>query len=216
MGHIGTQTKKHKLCLMYKIIKKMTPTYPHNLLPQPSQHTYATRNINNLKHIKCRTSRYRNSFLPSTILAWNKLPTNIKESATINIFKTICSEKTEKPQYKHICTGPEYRHHTRIRLGLSALNQQRFTYNLIETKFCDNCRDKDESPKHYFLESPQYEIFRITLLRQLQTLLLPDLFQNKKKLLNVIIHVNSDDRTTNIKLCSAIHTFIANTGRFSK
>ena len=136
MGHIGTQTKKHKLCLMYKIIKKMTPTYLHNLLPQPSQHTYATRNINNLKHIKCRTSRYRSSFLPSTILAWNKLPTNNKESVTINIFKIICSEKTEKPQYKHICTGPEYRHHTRIRLGLSALNQQRFTYNLIETKFC--------------------------------------------------------------------------------
>ena len=158
--------KKHKLCLMYKIIKKMTPTYLHNLLPQPSQHTYATRNINNLKHIKCRTSRYRSSFLPSMILAWNKLPTNIKESATLNIFKTICSEKTEKPQYKHICTGPGYRHHTRIRLGLSALNQQRFTYNLIETKFCDNCRDKDESPKHYFLECPQYEIFRITLLRQ--------------------------------------------------
>ena len=81
--------QKHKfICLMYKIIKKMTPTYLHNLLPQPtgSQHTYATRNINNLKHIKCRTSRYRSSFLPSTILAWNKLTSNIKESITINIF----------------------------------------------------------------------------------------------------------------------------------
>ena len=44
--------KNHKLCLMYTIIKKMT-TYLHNLLPQPGQHTYATRNINNLKHIKC-------------------------------------------------------------------------------------------------------------------------------------------------------------------
>ena len=105
----------------------MTPTYLHNLLPQPSQPTYSTRNINNLKHIKCRTSRYRSSFLLSTILAWNKLPTNIKESATINIFKTICSKKIEKPHYKHICTGPEYRHHTRIRLDLSALNQQMFT-----------------------------------------------------------------------------------------
>ena len=31
--------KTHKLCLMYKIIKKMTPTYLHNLLPQSSQHT---------------------------------------------------------------------------------------------------------------------------------------------------------------------------------
>ena len=71
-------------------------------------------------------------------------------------------------------------------------------------------------PNTIFLECPQYEIFRITLLRQLQTLLLPDLFQNKKKLLNMIIHVNSNDRTTNIKLCFAIHTFIANTGRFSK
>ena len=71
----------------------MTPTYLHILLPQPSQHTYATRNINNLKHIKCRTSGYRSSSLPSTILAWNKLPTNIKKSATIHIFKTICSEK---------------------------------------------------------------------------------------------------------------------------
>ena len=101
----------------------------HNLLPQPGQHTYATRNINNLKHIKCRTSRYMSSFLPSTILAWNRLTTNIKEGATINNFKPM--KKTEKPQYKHIFTGPGYRHHTRIRLGLSALNQQRFTYNQI-------------------------------------------------------------------------------------
>ena len=30
----------------------MTPTYLHNLLPQPSQHTYATRHINNLTHIQ--------------------------------------------------------------------------------------------------------------------------------------------------------------------
>ena len=46
MGHLGTQTKKDKLCLMYKIIQKMTQTYLHNSLTQPSQHTYATRNIN--------------------------------------------------------------------------------------------------------------------------------------------------------------------------
>ena len=35
----------------------------------------------------------------------------------------------QKTQDKHIYigTGSEYRHHTRIRLGLSSLNQQRFT-----------------------------------------------------------------------------------------
>ena len=159
MGH---SRKKYKLCLMSKIKKKDNTNFLHNLQPQPSQHTHATGNINNLKHIKCRASRYRSSFLTSTIIAWNKLTTiNIKESSTITIFKTVF---LKLKNHNTNIFGPEYRHYIRIRLGLSALNQQRLTYNLIETTFCDNCRDKDESPKHYFLEFPHYEIIRITLI----------------------------------------------------
>ena len=42
-------------------------------------------------------------------------------------------------------------------------------------------------PKHHFLECSQYETFRISLLRELQTLLLPNLFQKEKKILDMII-----------------------------
>ena len=78
LEHIGT----HKLYLMYKIIEKNIYVF----LPRPSHHTYATRNINNLKRIRCQTSRYRSGFLPSTNLAWNNLNTNVWENPTMNLF----------------------------------------------------------------------------------------------------------------------------------
>ena len=56
--------------------------------------------------------------------------------------------------------------HTRIRLGLSYLNQSMFTYNQIE---CDYGRDKDESATQtvYLLECTQYEGIRNAILCEL-------------------------------------------------
>ena len=88
-------------------------------------------------------------FVQVRSLLWIK-----QKRATINPFKANLFQKTRKPEYKLTYTGPECRDHTKIRLGLSAINQQRFTYNLIETKYCDLCKDKDESREHYFFRMP--------------------------------------------------------------
>ena len=48
---------------------------------------YSTRNISNQVHVHSRTAYYNNSFLPSTVRLWNKLPANIKSNVSVKAMK---------------------------------------------------------------------------------------------------------------------------------
>ena len=79
----------HKLSLFYKMMNSLAPTYLTSLVPQPVSNLsrFNLRNFNDLQFTNARTNQYYNSFLPSTVRAWNNLPVEIKQSASVQCFK---------------------------------------------------------------------------------------------------------------------------------
>ena len=82
---------KQKLIVFYKLINGLTPEYLHTLLPPVVQNTtsYNLRNSNDIRNVHARTNLFYNSFLPSTIRAWNELSDKIKSAPSVASFKYI-------------------------------------------------------------------------------------------------------------------------------
>ena len=76
-----------KLCLFFKVYKNQCPKYLFDIIPQ-SNCPYRTRNALNIPHINVKHQFFKNSYFPSTIIEWNKLDSNIRNSETLNIFKS--------------------------------------------------------------------------------------------------------------------------------
>ena len=79
----------HKLTLFYKMTHNLAPLYLSSLVPQSVSNIsrYNLRNSNNLQTLDARTSSYYNSFLPSTVRAWNNVNDEVKQSDSLNTFK---------------------------------------------------------------------------------------------------------------------------------
>ena len=77
-----------RLCLLFKIMQHQVhiPTYD---IPAPAPIT-ATRSSHerNLSVPYARTDVYKHSFFPSTVSLWNKLPETIKETQSLDTFKS--------------------------------------------------------------------------------------------------------------------------------
>ena len=72
---LESRREKHKLILYYKMMNDLTPFYLTSLCPPAvSNDTYNLRNQADSQVPKARTSLYYDSFLPSTIRAYNALP----------------------------------------------------------------------------------------------------------------------------------------------
>ena len=80
----------------------LTPLYLFSLIP-PSVSDMSRYNLRNSDHLQTtdsRTNLYYHSFLPSTVRAWNNLPSEVKEFQTANSFKNFCNkDKTPVPKY---------------------------------------------------------------------------------------------------------------------
>ena len=67
----------------------LCPEYLSSLVPQTvsSISRYNLRNANDLQTIKTESTLYYNSFLPSTVRAWNNLPNEAKHLQSTDAFK---------------------------------------------------------------------------------------------------------------------------------
>ena len=87
----------HKLTLFYKMMNSFTPSYLTSLVPQPviNLSRYNLRNPNDRQSINARTKQYYHSFLPSAVRAWNNLPVETKQSASLHCFKNFLKKNTQ-------------------------------------------------------------------------------------------------------------------------
>ena len=60
-----------KLCCFYKILKSQPPKYVHSIFPTHSM-SYRTRQSNKISGINVKRDFFRNTFISSTIIEWNK------------------------------------------------------------------------------------------------------------------------------------------------
>ena len=75
-----------KLSCFYKLFNNEHPHYLFKLIPSRSS-SYVTRNMQNILFFKTKHTFFKNSFFPSTIIEWNKLDHNIRNSSSLNIFR---------------------------------------------------------------------------------------------------------------------------------
>ena len=75
-----------KLCLFHKIIKSQSPKYLSELIPTARQ-AYMTRCKKIIPLLNVKHDYFKNSFFPSTVIEWNNLDSNIRNSENLVLFK---------------------------------------------------------------------------------------------------------------------------------
>ena len=146
------------------MVNGLVPNYLCSLVPSTvgSNTTYNLRNSNDLANIVCRTSLYRNSFLPSAVNAWNSLPQATRESDSLSSFKRLLN--IDKPTPCKLYFYGERKMqiiHTRLRNNCSDLKQHLFWKNFVASTLC-RCGEV-ESNTHYFFECRFYCNIRVIL-----------------------------------------------------
>ena len=130
----------HKLFLFFKMENGLTPQYLSDLIPARvgDVSAYNIRNSENYVLIHSHTRSYAESFLPSTIRAWNKLPESFKSASTLPEFKRMLTKENRKFQNTKYYAGDRFSQilHTRLRTECSSLNQHLFRRGLIPSPNC--------------------------------------------------------------------------------
>jgi len=94
----------------------------------------------------------------------------MREAPSVSSFKRHIREKICKN------TGTIYNHfrekhsiaHTRMRLGLSPLQQHPYCLHIKQSPTCQLCYEEDETPEHYLLRCPHRTASRVNLFRKLR------------------------------------------------
>ena len=71
-----------------KIKNNMTPSYIREKLHPNRRPLYTFNNSNTFRGIRCKTSRYKNSFFPDAISSWNNIITNFQNVPPLTSLKT--------------------------------------------------------------------------------------------------------------------------------
>ena len=141
-----------RLCCFFKIKSSGLPHYLNDLIPKPSLR-YTTR-FSPLPNFKVRTELFRNSFFPYTVNEWNNLDNIIKSSDSFLMFRkrmlNLIRPKCNETYGIHNPTGLKLL--TRLRLGLSHLNDHKFNHNFRDciNPLC-SCSLSVENNVHFFL-----------------------------------------------------------------
>ena len=145
----------------------LCPTYLSSLVPQTvnSISRYNLRNANDLQTINARTTLYYNSFLPSTIRAWNDLPLEAKQLESVNAFKYFLKrENVPVPKYYYTRKWKVQILHTRLRTNCSSLNLDLFVKNISDSPMC-TCGSIEDA-QHKFFHCVNYRPQRTELLNE--------------------------------------------------
>ena len=97
---LQSRLNKRKLNTLYKILHGLTPNYLLDLMPPTVQETsrYSFRNSDHFQNYRANTNLFLDLFFPSTIRAWDNLPTEIKEASSLTIFKSLLNRNIQSPR----------------------------------------------------------------------------------------------------------------------
>ena len=159
----------HKLFLFFKMNHVLSPLYLSNLLPLHvgELSSYRLRNAENYVGIHANTRAYAESFLPSTLQAWNNLPEAVLSADTLGAFKHFLTLVTPKvPAYYDCGDRLDQILYTRLRTECSSLNQHLFRRNLVQNPYC--LCGEIENNKHFLLTCPRHTQMRSEMVLSIQ------------------------------------------------
>ena len=153
-------------------MKKDTPNYLINLIPRCEQ-TIRTRN-NNIPIYHCRTDCFKYSFFPSTLNEWFKLDDSIRNSESIEIFKSklLSLIRPVQSNIYSIFDEKGLKLLTRLRLGLSHLNEHKFRHNFRDclSPLC-SCSLEIEDTSNYLLQCHHFSNRRKDLMNSVNSII---------------------------------------------
>ena len=134
------------LCFFYKIKTFGLPSYLSGLISS-GVHSYNTRNSEDVVTYHCRIDNFKHSFFPWTMLEWNKLDLTLHKSSYKIFRNSLLKMIRPSPNPVYDIHSPIGIHSlTRLRLGLSHLNEHRFNHNF---KNCVNRVASDFSNSNF-------------------------------------------------------------------
>lgn len=218
---LETRRKNHKLILYFKMINDLSPSYLSTLIPNLVNHTsrYNLRNSNSLRIPYARTARLYKYFTVSTARLWNDLPDSIKNSNTLNQFKTALKRQHGfKSNMLYLISHTTAQvSHTRMRLGLSSLSKHLYNYHIIEDSTCQFCNMAPEDTSHYILHCPYFTFQRMQLLSEITEVIPFDLLQtlSERDLISgFMFGFEGMDMHVNVNVFMLVQKFIQESDRF--
>ena len=146
----------------------MTPDYLGIKLPPRRRTSLFNPNVTlSFREIRCRSSRYANSFFPDAVSSWNRIISNFTTMPSISILKSHLLSLF-RPIHKstfniHDPTGLRFLF--MMRLNLSPQRSHKWNYNFAATpsEIC-RCNQSVENTSHFLLHCPLFANPRLTLL----------------------------------------------------
>ena len=130
-----------------------------------------TRHKNSVPLFNVKHDYFKNSFFPSTVIEWNKLDSNIRNSESLALFKKrILAFIRPSTSSTFQCYNPKgLKLITRQRLGLSHLRFHKFKHSFQDTlnPIC-NCGTV-ETTVRYLLHCHNFSNERLTFFHKLQS-----------------------------------------------
>ena len=130
-----------KLSCFYKLFNSEHPHYLFKLISSGSS-GYVTRNMHNISFFKTRHTFLKNSFFLSTIIEWNKLDQNMRNSSSFNIFRKSILKfvRSSANSFFNSHNPKGIKCITRLWLGLSHLWEHKFKYSCQDylNLFCNS------------------------------------------------------------------------------
>ena len=150
----------------------------------------------------------------------------LKTCKSLNVFKKGLRAHSSCKNNKlfSMFHGNENVNHTRLRLGLSALNSHRFLYGFIPSASCPNCGHDTEDTGHFFFICPAYAALREEMFASMGQIIGDDhhMFSyaylsrvNKSKCIKLLLY--GEENLTfdkNLDIFKAIQSYIRRTHRF--
>ena len=156
--------------------------------------SYAMRNVDCIPLIKIKHNFFKNTFLPSAIIEWNKLDLAIRNAESLGIFKSnIFKFFRPIPRSFFNCYNHKgIRLMTQLRLGLSRLREHKFNHNFRNciNRLC-SCAMDIESTSHLFIHCPLFDDETTTLLSTLNKIDCKLIETNKSSLIKPLLFGHS-------------------------
>ena len=166
---LQTRRDRYRLLQMHQLVHDQAPSYMAGMVER-TRECRESRQFDTRPPF-ARRSCYYNSFVPMTCRDWNALPTEIKRIENKKQFKAALDKETKYKKTKanaYYNLGSRFVNIllSRLRMGCSDLNADRFRRGLNQNKSCA-CGEQEESSKHYITYCPLYDTQRAQLYQEL-------------------------------------------------
>ncbi len=211
---------------MYKAKNKLLPKYLLEIIPPTIAETssYPLRNSLNYILPKSKKNYFLKSFIPSAIKAWNDTTLDLKRATSLQNLKAKLSDLYKSTTYHLFLNSDGHGaiNHSRLRMGLSALNAHRRRYNFINYSNCSYCDHKQENAKHFLLYCPAFAVQRNMMLEDLRERVLQSVLpyiqylENPKLSLpfSKLLLTGTGKCNIDVKLFEIVQNFISQSNRF--